>query len=80
MTEIRINQTEQTNSILNRYMELLLDNEWHTLEELTRQLETTETNVYKISTLFDKVNFIEYDMTKRQAKIDIWMLDLYIYD
>ena len=80
MTEIRINQTEQTNSILNRYMELLLDNEWHTLKELTRQLETTETNVYKISTLFDKVNFIEYDMTKRQAKIDIWMLDLYIYD
>ena len=80
MTESKINQTDQANSILNRYMELLLDNEWHTLEELTSQLKSSESKVHKISNLFEKFGFIEYDVTNRQAKIDIWMLDLYIYD
>ena len=80
MTESRIDQTHQANSILNRYIELLLDNEWHTLEELTSQLKTTDMNVHKMTKIFEKFGFIDYDMTKRKAKIDIWMHDLYIYD
>ena len=80
MTETRITEATHTNSTLNRFMELLLDNEWHTLEELTRQLKTAKKNIHKISILFDKFNFIDYDVTYKQVKIDSSLFDLYFYD
>ena len=80
MTETRITRATQSNSTLNRYLELLIDDEWHTLEDMTRQLKSRESFVHGISDLYNSFGFVEYDVVNRKVKIDSATLDLYLND
>ena len=80
MTETRITRVAYSNSTLNRYLELLIDDEWHTLEDLEKELKSREAFIHGISDLYDSFGIITYDVVNRKVKIDPSTLDLYLYD
>ena len=65
---------------LNRYLELIIDDEWHTLEEITRALKSRESFVHGISDFYDRFGFVNYDVVNRRVKIEALTLDLYLND
>ena len=80
MTETRITRAAQSNSTLNRYLELIIDDEWHTLEDLTRALKSRESFVHGISDLYNRFGFVNYDVVNRRVKINSSTLYLYLND